>query len=77
MKSDKYLDNKIFFLDFYAIPKGKYLNLKTGGVYEVIGVGRHSESLKPLVVYISLASGSIFCRPASMWYKKFKKLDEE
>ena len=60
-----------------AIPKGKYLNLKTGGVYEVIGVGRHSESLKPLVVYISLASGSIFCRPASMWYKKFKKLDEE
>ena len=25
MKSDKYLDNKIFFLDFYAIPKGKYL----------------------------------------------------
>lgn len=59
------------------IPNGKYLNIKTGNVYEVIGVGRHSETLEPLVIYTNSNKSGFWCRPAKMWYQKFKKLDEE
>ena len=59
------------------IPNGKYLNIKTGNVYEVIGVGRHSETLEPLVIYASSNTGEFWCRPVMMWDQKFKKLDEE
>ena len=39
-----------------------------GNIYEVIGVGRHSETLEPLVVYRSQkAPDEIWVRPLSMW----------
>jgi hypothetical protein len=47
---------------------GHYRHFK-GGNYEVIGVGRHSETLDPLVFYRSLDHGTIWARPLSEWIK--------
>lgn len=48
--------------------KGHYEHYK-GGKYEVIGVGRHSETLEPTVFYRSLDHGSLWARPLSEWLK--------
>ena len=45
---------------------GKYRHFK-GGVYEVIGVAKHSETLEETVVYRSVANGGLWVRPAAMW----------
>ncbi|MDP4133025.1 MAG: DUF1653 domain-containing protein [Bacillota bacterium] len=67
------------------VEKGeKYRHFK-GKEYEVIGVGRHSETLEDMVVYKALyAGGEIWIRPLSMWddyverdgvtYKRFTKI---
>jgi hypothetical protein len=49
------------------IPKGKYRHYK-GGLYEVLDVAYHSETLEPMVVYRALyGEGELWVRPASMW----------
>ncbi len=49
------------------IPLGKYRHYK-GNLYEVIAVGRHSESLENMVVYRALyGDGGVWVRPAYMW----------
>jgi len=58
------------------IKKGKYRHYK-GGMYEVIGVGCHSENVKEkFVVYKSLydhpdfKKGQIWVRPIDIFYDK-------
>lgn len=48
------------------IPTGWYRHFK-GGLYEVIAVARHSETLEETVVYRHADDGSCWVRPASMW----------
>jgi len=50
------------------IKQGRYRHFK-GGEYEVLFIGRHSETLEELVVYRALyGEGGVWVRPASMWY---------
>lgn len=48
------------------IKKGIYKHFK-GGMYEVLFVGTHSETLEEMVVYKSLKNNSIWIRPVKMW----------
>ena len=48
------------------ITPGIYRHFK-GGMYRVLGMARHSETLEELVVYQSLADGAFWVRPANMW----------
>lgn len=49
------------------IRPGRYRHFK-GNEYEVIGVGRHSETLEDYVIYRALyGEGGLWVRPASMW----------
>ena len=49
------------------IRPGKYRHFK-GGLYRVVGMARHSETLQPLVVYEALyGDGGLWVRPAEMW----------
>lgn len=49
---------------------GKYKHFK-GGMYEVIGIAKHSETLKEMVVYKALyGDGEIWVRPIEMWNEK-------
>ncbi len=46
---------------------GRYRHFK-GNEYEVIALGKHSETLEDMVVYKALyGDGGIWVRPASMW----------
>lgn len=50
-----------------AIEPGRYRHYK-GGLYEVIGVARHSETHEPLVVYRPLyGEGALWVRPYAMF----------
>lgn len=50
-----------------AIPAGRWRHYK-GNEYEVIEIGRHSETLEPMVVYRALyGDGGLWVRPAEMW----------
>ena len=52
---------------------GKYMHFK-GGMYEVIGIAKHSETLKEMVVYKALyGEGDIWVRPIEMWTEKVLK----
>ena len=65
------------------IELGKYEHFK-GNIYNVIGVGKHSETLEELVIYQS-EKGDIWIRPMEMFkemvtwegmtFPRFKKLD--
>jgi hypothetical protein len=49
-------------------PTGRYRHYK-GLEYEVIGVGRHSETLEPLVIYRPLYNDSgLWLRPHAMFF---------
>ena len=54
---------------------GKYRHFK-GGEYELIGVGKHSETLEAMVVYHALyGDGGLWVRPAAMWSEIVDKPD--
>lgn len=66
---------------------GKYRHFK-GNEYEVLFVGRHSETLEEMVVYRALyGEKGVWVRPASMWndtverdgksYRRFTPITEE
>lgn len=49
---------------------GKIYRHYKGNKYLVLGVGKHSETLEWMVVYVTLyenKEGSLWCRSASMW----------
>ena len=49
------------------LPTGRYRHYK-GGLYEVVGVARHSETHEPLVVYRPLyGEGALWVRPHAMF----------
>lgn len=49
-------------------PAGRYRHYK-GGMYEVIGAARHSETLEPLVIYRPIGSGGgLWARPHAMFF---------
>jgi hypothetical protein len=55
------------------IKLGKYRHFK-GGEYEVIGIGKHSESLEEYVIYRALyGDGDIWLRPLSMFLSKVER----
>ena len=47
-----------------TIPCGKYRHYK-GGIYEVIGMATHTETLEDMVIYKD--EENMWVRPASMW----------
>lgn len=67
------------------IERGKYRHFK-GGEYEVLCVGKHSETQEEMVVYRALyGEKEVWVRPAIMWldrverdgktYQRFTKID--
>ena len=45
-----------------------------GNLYELIGVGRHSETLEEMIVYRALyGEGGLWVRPAAMWNEIVEK----
>ncbi len=65
---------------------GKYRHFK-GKEYEVIALGKHSETLEEMVIYKALyGDGEYWVRPLSMWnetvirdgeeYKRFTYIEE-
>lgn len=54
------------------IKLGKYRHFK-GNEYEVIGVGKHSETLEDLVIYRALyGEGEIWVRPLKMFEEEIE-----
>lgn len=55
------------------IKPGRYRHYK-GNDYEVMGVGRHSETLEAMVIYRPLyGDGGLWVRPATMWHEIIEK----
>ena len=47
--------------------KGKYRHFK-GGIYEVVCIAKHSETLEEMVVYRNVSEPQkVWVRPLSMW----------
>ncbi len=68
------------------IRPGRYRHFK-GNEYEVLGVGKHSETLEEMVIYRALyGEGGIWVRPISMWnetverdgmtFQRFTRIDD-
>ena len=52
------------------IKLGKYRHYK-GGIYEVVAIARHSETLEDMVVYRALyGEGDVWVRPLSIWLEQ-------
>lgn len=69
------------------IKLGKYRHFK-GNEYEVIGIGKHSETLEEMVIYRALyGEGEYWIRPKREWneevvrdgktFKRFTYIEEE
>lgn len=43
-----------------------------GGLYKVIGIASHSETLEKLVIYVSLTNHFLWARPLSMWCERIR-----
>ncbi len=55
------------------IKLGKYRHFK-GNEYEVIGIGKHSETLEEMVIYRALyGDGGYWVRPISMWNEEVER----
>lgn len=75
------------------IPCGKYQHYKTGNLYEVIGVARHSETHEEMVIYKALyncdkfGNNQVWVRPKEMFFEhviydgrsvpRFKQIEKE
>jgi hypothetical protein len=60
------------------IKLGIYKHYKTGNLYRVIGVGKHSETLEDLVFYEALYENEIsklWARPLAMFAEEIVALD--
>ncbi len=68
------------------IKPGRYRHFK-GNEYEVLGVGKHSETLEEMVIYRALyGEGGMWVRPISMWnetverdgktFQRFTKIED-
>ncbi len=54
-------------VDAMEIKLGRYRHFK-GNEYEVIAVGKHSETMEDMVIYKGLyGDNPVFVRPLSMW----------
>jgi hypothetical protein len=52
-----------------AVPAGRYRHHK-GGLYDLVGVVRHSETLAPLALYRPLhGDGTLWVRPWAMFFE--------
>lgn len=58
-----------------SLPLGKYKHYK-GGVYEVIGVASHSETLEQMVVY-KHDDGEMWVRPLDMFLETVEVNSEQ
>ena len=56
--------------------RGIYKHYK-GGVYELVDVARHSETLEKLVIYRNVTTGEYWARPIHMWDEKVNVNGEE
>ncbi|MBO5411851.1 MAG: DUF1653 domain-containing protein [Clostridia bacterium] len=55
------------------IERGKYRHFK-GGEYEVLCVGKHSETQEEMVVYRALyGEKEVWVRPAIMWFDRVER----
>lgn len=53
------------------ITPGRYRHSKSGKEYEVIGIGKHSETLEELVIYqAAYEPFSLWVRPVAMFLEK-------
>jgi len=55
---------------------GTYRHYKTGNLYKVIGIGKHSETLEDLVFYEALYDNKTskqWARPIAMWSEEIEK----
>ena len=60
------------------IKPGIYKHFKTGNLYKVIGVGKHSETLEDLVFYEALydnKTSKLWVRPLKMFTEEVTALD--
>ena len=58
-----------------VLKKGTYKHSKTGRLYTVLGVAKHSETLEDLVVYESLYDNplsKLWVRPLKMFVEKIE-----
>jgi len=59
-------------MELFEIKKGTYKHYK-GNLYEVLSVGKHSETLDNVVIYQALYGDmGIWVRPANMWIENVK-----
>lgn len=64
--------SRIWYTRNMEVKLGKYQHYK-GGMYKVLGVGKHSETLEDLVVYESLhenETSKLWVRPAEMFFEE-------
>ena len=55
---------------------GIYKHYKTGNLYKVIGIGKHSETLEDLVFYecqYENPKSKLWARPVAMWGEEVEK----
>ncbi|MBR6808290.1 MAG: DUF1653 domain-containing protein [Clostridia bacterium] len=50
----------------FTLKRGIYRHYK-GGVYELLDVARHSETLEKLIIYRNVETGETWARPVHMW----------
>jgi cyclomaltodextrinase / maltogenic alpha-amylase / neopullulanase len=46
-----------------------YKHYKTGNIYELLHIGKNSETLEEVVVYRSLKTGEVWVRPKTMFFE--------
>ena len=71
------LPNEIFFCyhHFMNLRPGIYEHSKTGNLYRVIGIAKHSENLEELVVYEALydnPTSKFWVRPLTMFLEEIE-----
>lgn len=67
------MNNRKEEFNILDIETGKYIHVKSGKEYEVVGVACHSETLEPLVVYKPLyehQGPDVWVRPYEMFFEE-------